>query len=126
MNDHHHTHPPKPSAAPASCCSSPAHEHSPESRVAKPAPETSAPAGTIYTCPMHPEIRQVGPGNCPKCGMALEPELPSEHVDDSELRSVRRKFWISLALSIPVVIVAMAPHMLGLTISHTAASNLRW
>ncbi len=49
------------------------------------------PAGTIYTCPMHPEIRQVGPGNCPKCGMALEPELPSEHVDDSELRAVQRK-----------------------------------
>ncbi len=84
------------------------------------------PAGTIYTCPMHPEIRQVGPGNCPKCGMALEPELPSEHVDDSELRSVRRKFWISLVLSIPVVIVAMAPHMLDLAISHTTAGNLRW
>ncbi|GFE88888.1 copper-translocating P-type ATPase [Steroidobacter agaridevorans] len=84
------------------------------------------PAGTIYTCPMHPEIRQVGPGNCPKCGMALEPELPSEHVDDSELRSVRRKFWISLALSIPVVLVAMAPHMLNLAISHSTASNLRW
>lgn len=84
------------------------------------------PAGTIYTCPMHPEIRQVGPGSCPKCGMALEPELPSEHVDDSELRSVRSKFWISLALSIPVVIVAMGPHMLDLAISHTTARNLRW
>lgn len=84
------------------------------------------PEGTIYTCPMHPEIRQVGPGSCPKCGMALEPELPSEHVDDSEVRSVRRKFWISLALSIPVVIAAMAPHMLNLAISHTTASNLRW
>jgi Cu+-exporting ATPase len=84
------------------------------------------PAGTVYTCPMHPEIRQVGPGSCPKCGMALEPELPSEHVDDSELQSVRRKFWISLAVSIPVVIVAMAPHMLDLAISHATARNLRW
>ncbi len=83
------------------------------------------PAGTIYTCPMHPEIRQVGTGSCPKCGMALEPELPSEHVDDSELRAVRRKFWISLALSVPVVILAMAPHMLDLAISHSTASLLR-
>lgn len=83
------------------------------------------PAGTIYTCPMHPEIRQVGPGNCPKCGMALEPELPTEHVDDSELRAVRRKFWISLALSIPVVILAMAPHLLDLAISHSTARLLR-
>jgi Cu+-exporting ATPase len=83
------------------------------------------PAGTIYTCPMHPEIRQVGPGTCPKCGMALEPELPSEHVDDSELRAVQRKFWIALALSIPVVILAMAPHMLHLAISHSTARLLR-
>ncbi len=83
------------------------------------------PAGTIYTCPMHPENRQVGPGSCPKCGMALEPELPSEDVDDSELRSVRRKFWIALALSVPVVILAMAPHMLDLALSHSTARLLR-
>ncbi|HEY5761164.1 MAG TPA: copper-translocating P-type ATPase [Steroidobacter sp.] len=74
---------------------------------------------------MHPEIRQVGPGNCPKCGMALEPELPSEHVDDSELRAVQRKFWIALALTAPVVIIAMAPHMLDLAISHSTARLLR-
>jgi Cu+-exporting ATPase len=83
------------------------------------------PADTIYTCPMHPEIRQIGPGNCPKCGMALEPEMPSEHVDDSELRTVQRKFWIALALTVPVVIIAMAPHMLDLGISHSTASLLR-
>ncbi|WP_161829256.1 copper-transporting P-type ATPase [Steroidobacter agaridevorans] len=109
----------------ASSCSHERHEHHGHHR-ARPASDVPLPAGTIYTCPMHPEIRQVGPGNCPKCGMALEPELPSEHVDDSELRSVRRKFWISLALSIPVVLVAMAPHMLNLAISHSTASNLRW
>ncbi len=57
--------------------------------------------------------------------MALEPELPSEHVDDSELRSVRRKFWIALALTVPVVILAMAPHMLDLAISHSTAQLLR-
>ena len=84
------------------------------------------PAGTIYTCPMHPEVRQVGPGSCPKCGMALEPELPSEHVDDSELRGVRRKFWISLALTLPVVLFAMTPHLFHLAISHSTARSLRW
>ncbi len=71
------------------------------------------PKGTIYTCPMHPQIRQEGPGACPICGMALEPELPSE--DDSaakdEIASVRRKFWISSLLALPVVMLAMAPHL---------------
>ncbi|HEY0686862.1 MAG TPA: copper-translocating P-type ATPase [Steroidobacter sp.] len=75
---------------------------------------------------MHPEIRQVGPGTCPKCGMALEPELPSEHVDDSELRGVRRKFWISLVLTLPVIVIAMAPHLLDLAMSHATMRNLRW
>jgi Cu+-exporting ATPase len=81
--------------------------------------------GTIYTCPMHPEVRQVGPGNCPKCGMALEPEMPSEHEDDSELVGVRRKFWVALALSLPVVAIAMIPHLFNLHFSQTTASLLR-
>lgn len=75
--------------------------------------ESPAPTGTIYTCPMHPQIRQEGPGACPICGMALEPELPSE--DDSaakqEIASVRRKFWASAVLALPVVVLAMAPHL---------------
>ena len=75
---------------------------------------------------MHPEIRQVGPGSCPKCGMALEPELPSEHVDDSELRGVRRRFWISLALTVPVVVLAMTPHLFDIAMSHATARTLRW
>src|ERR1041385_5833295 len=62
------------------------------------APAGPTPEGTIYTCPMHPEVRQLGPGSCPICGMALEPLLPEATEDDSELRKVRRKFWISLAL----------------------------
>ena len=73
-----------------------------------------APGGTIYTCPMHPQIRQEGPGTCPICGMALEPLMPTEAEDDSELRSVRRRFWISAALSLPVVAIAMLPHLLDL------------
>jgi len=71
------------------------------------------PAGTIYTCPMHPEVRQVGPGHCPKCGMALEPEMPTLEDDDSDLRALTRRFFICLALSIPVVAVAMGPHLFG-------------
>src|SRR5690606_38086533 len=89
-----------------SCCShSSKHEHH-----VKPAHDIPMPEGTIYTCPMHPEVRQVGPGSCPKCGMALEPEMPTEHVDDTELRAVRQKFWIALALALPVVVIAMTPH----------------
>ncbi|HTI96218.1 MAG TPA: heavy metal translocating P-type ATPase [Rudaea sp.] len=72
------------------------------------------PAGTIYTCPMHPEVRQIGPGHCPKCGMALEPLLPSaDSEDDGGLRTLARRFWISLVLTIPVVVVAMGPHLFG-------------
>src|SRR5438309_1346647 len=52
-------------------------------------PQAEAPPGTIYTCPMHPEVRQIGPGHCPKCGMALEPLMPTETTDDSEIRGVR-------------------------------------
>lgn len=110
-------------APPQHSCCSPANKHE---HHAKPANDTPMPAGTIYTCPMHPEIRQVGPGNCPKCGMALEPEMPSEHVDDSELRGVRRKFWIALALTLPVVVIAMTPHLFNVAMSHATASTLRW
>jgi Cu+-exporting ATPase len=74
---------------------------------------------------MHPEIRQVGPGTCPICGMALEPVMPTEVEDDSELRSVKRRFWISAALSLPVVIIAMLPHLVDLHLSLTAARLMR-
>jgi Cu+-exporting ATPase len=82
-----------------------------------------APAGTIYTCPMHPEVRQVGPGNCPKCGMALEPLMPRAEEDDSEVRAVRRKFWVALTLAIPVVVLGMLPHLIDLGLTHATA---RW
>ncbi len=71
--------------------------------------------GTIYTCPMHPQIRQVGPGSCPICGMALEPvEITAEgHGPHPELVDMQRRFWIALALAAPVVILEMAPHFAG-------------
>jgi Cu+-exporting ATPase len=84
-----------------------------------------APADSIFTCPMHPEIRQVGPGSCPICGMALEPATPTGIEDDSELRSVRRRFWIAALLSLPVIVVAMVPHLVDLHLSRSGAWTIR-
>jgi len=78
---------------------------------------SSAPSEVIYTCPMHPQIRQVGPGHCPICGMTLEPLMPTQTEDDSEIRSVRRRFWIAFALALPAMLVAMLPHVLGSTMA---------
>ncbi len=83
-------------------------------------PETKADAptnpGTFYTCPMHPEIRQVGPGSCPKCGMALEPENAA-HLPEgpsAELTDMTRRFWVGATLAIPVLALEMGGHMTGL------------
>ncbi|WP_298280040.1 heavy metal translocating P-type ATPase [uncultured Bradyrhizobium sp.] len=74
--------------------------------------EPPAPAGTIYTCPMHPEVRQVGPGSCPICGMALEPEQVSlDDGPDPELIDMTRRFWIALALTLPVFVLEMGSHL---------------
>jgi Cu+-exporting ATPase len=71
--------------------------------------------GTLYTCPMHPEIRQDHPGNCPKCGMTLEPVLPALEDDENpELADFRRRFWWTLPFSIAVTALAMAGHRLAL------------
>ncbi len=76
--------------------------------------------GAQYTCPMHPEIVQDGPGPCPKCGMALEPMLPQAGVpeDDSELRDMTRRFIIAAVLTLPVFILAMAPMIPGVRLPH--------
>src|SRR5690606_13893558 len=68
----------------------------------------------IYTCPMHPEVRQVGPGTCPICGMALEPELVTADAGpNEELLDMRRRFWIGLVLTLPVFALEMGGHLLG-------------
>lgn len=72
-----------------------------------------APADTIYTCPMHPEIRQDHPGNCPKCGMTLEPLIPLDEEDNSELKDFQRRFWWTLPLTLIVAAMAMVGHRLG-------------
>ena len=86
---------------------------------------SSPPVGTVYTCPMHPEVRQIGPGHCPKCGMALEPLMPTETTDDGEIRSVRRRFWIALTLAIPVMLIGMVPHLFGNTLRPAMAWTFR-
>jgi P-type Cu+ transporter len=73
------------------------------------APPAVAAKGAQYTCPMHPEILRDGPGSCPKCGMALVPIAGSGEADDSELRDLTRRLWVGVALSIPLVMLAMGP-----------------
>ena len=80
-----------------------------------PAQLQAAPVGAIYTCPMHPEIRQDHPGNCPKCGMTLEPELPNLDDDENpELKDFQRRFWWTLPLTGIVFVLAMFGHRLQL------------
>ena len=70
--------------------------------------------GAVYTCPMHPEIRQDGPGSCPICGMALEPEMPSADTGPNpELVDFTRRFWIGLVLTLPVFVLEMGAHIAG-------------
>jgi Cu+-exporting ATPase len=77
-------------------------------------PTAAVPEGTIYTCPMHPEIRQVGPGSCPICGMALEPEVASlDAPPNPELADMTRRFWIGLVLALPAVVLEMGGHLVG-------------
>ncbi|MEM8589375.1 MAG: copper-translocating P-type ATPase [Pseudomonadota bacterium] len=77
----------------------------------------SARAQTLYTCPMHPEIVQDRPGSCPKCGMALEAMgVPAADEENAELTDMTRRFWVSLVLSIPLLVMEMGVHLFGLPI----------
>ncbi len=92
-------------------------------------------AHAIYTCPMHPEVQQDHPGECPKCGMTLEPKTATAGPDDeenAELRDMTRRFWIGAALALPVFVLAMAHlvpalgrNALGRMAASHAGSNLR-
>jgi len=85
-------------------------------RHAGSAPTAPAPAeaGAVYTCPMHPEIRQDHPGNCPKCGMTLEPVMPAlDDEENPELADFKRRFWWTLPLTLVVTVLAMFGHRLG-------------
>jgi Cu+-exporting ATPase len=79
------------------------------------APEPVTVEGTIYTCPMHPEVRQIGPGACPICGMALEPvTVTAEAPANPELLDMTRRFWIGLILTLPVTVLEMGGHLVDL------------
>ena len=91
----------------ASCC---AHHHH-----AAPKPEPANAKDILYTCPMHPEVKQMGPGDCPLCGMALEPADPAAAQDDSEYRDMLFRFKASLALTVPVFLLAMAGDLVPLS-----------
>ncbi|WP_243021782.1 copper-transporting P-type ATPase [Simplicispira sedimenti] len=87
--------------------------HAASAHVDAPIEPPPAPAGTVYTCPMHPEVRQDHPGNCPKCGMTLEPIIPLDEEDNHELRDFQQRFWWTLPLTVSVTILAMFGHRLG-------------
>jgi len=83
-------------------------------RYLTPQEPVEAPEGTIWTCPMHPEVRQDHPGACPICGMALEPELVSADTGPSpELVDMSRRFWIGLVLTLPVLVLEMGGHLVA-------------
>jgi Cu+-exporting ATPase len=80
----------------------------------KGAQQAAVPEGAIYTCPMHPLIRQVGPGSCPICGMALEPAVATlDAPANAELADMTRRFWVGLALALPAVVLEMGGHLVG-------------
>ncbi len=86
----------------------------PSRYLAHEAPAEPMTAGAQYTCPMHPEIIQDGPGDCPICGMALEPVVPGDsEAADTELAAMTRRFWVALILSIPLVVIAMREMLPG-------------
>lgn len=83
------------------------------------ADETPSDPEAFYTCPMHPEIEQVGPGDCPICGMDLEPKFGDMggHGDEEQYADMKRRFWVGVAFSVPLVVIAMGP-MVGLHFGH--------
>lgn len=119
----HHSHsglPTTPANSPpkGSCCAT----HG-EAKPARPA----GPADAIYTCPMHPEVRQVGPGSCPYCGMALEPVEIQAEEDDSELRDMRRRFLLSALFTVPIIALSMGDMLLpGAPIHDSLGAGSRW
>lgn len=101
----------------ASCCGK-----------ARPILSQSSKDNNIYTCPMHPEIVQQGPGHCPICGMSLEPKIISAtSLPNEELRDMSRRFWISVFLTLPILILTMGAHLPGIReIADTFSAFLQW
>src|SRR5262245_3424068 len=92
----------------------------------QPAPMAVAhPESIEYTCPMHPEVRQMGPGSCPKCGMALEPSVATLDIEENpELKDMRRRFWASVAFTVPVFLLAMSEMVPIQPLQHAVPSRV--
>jgi Cu+-exporting ATPase len=94
-------------------------------KSATPAAAPASSEGAIYTCPMHPQVRQIGPGSCPICGMALEPVNAAEDTGPSaELIDMTRRFWIAAALAVPTVILEMGGHFPALNLHHYVSPQI--
>lgn len=101
-------------------------EHCCQHEVRRELPDAADP-GAEYICPMHSEVRQIGPGDCPICGMALEPAGGGGDADESELRDMTRRLIVAAALSLPVFIIGMSHILHGSALSHWAATPAgRW
>jgi len=92
--------------------------------AASPAAVPAGSTDVIYTCPMHPQIRQAGPGNCPICGMALEPLDAAADTDDTELRDMTRRFWVSVGLTAPLLAVTMSELVPGVDLQHRVGGEI--
>ena len=91
------------------------HSHHADAPAANPPVPKGDPSQVEYTCPMHPQVRQMGAGNCPICGMTLEPVLATADTGDSpELRDMTRRFWIGAALTAPVFALEMGGHLFNI------------
>src|SRR5262245_13261559 len=133
MQHHHHephAAPPAPTEARPSGPSQPAARPCCHGAPPSPPPATVQPpaAGQAYTCPMHPEVVQDGPGDCPICGMALEPRtVQLDAGEDVHVRALRRRFWVSAALTLPLFVAAMAEMIVGERARHALGSGaLAW
>ena len=113
QTDHRHAHPHAPAGTDHAThhMHAPAMVHGASAPASHPPPPSTRGAATaepaIYTCPMHPEIRRPGPGNCPICGMALEPVDATLDEENVELARMTRRFWVSVALTLPIALLAM-------------------
>ncbi|HKD50970.1 MAG TPA: heavy metal translocating P-type ATPase [Candidatus Acidoferrum sp.] len=117
-----HTHGHAPAQAPKHS----GMQHAPTPAGPEPAPASRA-QGVRYTCPMHPEVVQIGPGTCPICGMALEPmDVFAEVEADPEYDSMRRRFWVSAALSLPLLVLSMFGDALGLRVAHSVRNLIEF
>lgn len=116
QHGHRHDHCDIPEKVESSCCHG--HQHK---LVAPLSPDA---AETIYICPMHPEIRQKGPGNCPICGMALEPEtVTGDEGPNPELIDMGRRFWVGFLLTLPILVLEMGAHVFSFHIVEPQLSN---